>query len=178
MSLFDPRVWLPLALAFAAVFAAGNWRGHRAGQAEVQGRWDAERATQLQAAVDEERANAKETQRRLDKQQENQRAQDLRLAQAIDAAARSDAQSERMRDQAAGAARQWRDALGNSPTREELEAAAGAIGVCSDLLGRANRRADLLAKHADASRIAGLKCEADYDALTDPHSPLRPGATP
>lgn len=178
MSLLDPRAWLALALVVAAAFAAGSWRGHRAGAAEVQGRWDADRVQQLQAAVDEERGNARETLRRMDKQQENQRVQDRLLAQAVDAAARSDAQSERMRDQAADAARQWRDALGNSPSREDLEAAAAAISVCTDLRGRADRRADLLAKYADAARIAGLKCEADYDALTHPDSPLRQGSTP
>jgi hypothetical protein len=168
MSLLDPRMWLVVALAIAAAFAAGYWRGERAGKADVLAEWNAERAEQLQAAVEEGRANAKETQRRLDKQQENQRAQDLHLAAARADAAANRTDAERLREQAADAARQWRDALLNSPSASQLAAAADAIGVCTDLRSRADRRASLLAEYADAARIAGLKCEADYDALTRP----------
>jgi len=38
--------------------------------------------------------------------------------------------------------------------------------VCTELRSRAVARAELLARTADAARAAGLKCEADYDALT------------
>lgn len=168
MSLLDPRIWIVLALAVAAAFAAGYWRGERAGKADVLAEWNAERAVQLQAAVEEGRANAKETQRRLDKQQENQHAQDRQLAAARADAAAERASADSMRGQAADAARQWRDALLNSPSASQLAAAADAIGVCTDLRSRADRRASLLAEYADAARIAGLKCEADYDALTRP----------
>lgn len=38
--------------------------------------------------------------------------------------------------------------------------------LLADVLGRADQRAGELAQYADAARIAGQKCERDYDALT------------
>lgn len=47
MSLLDPRLWLVLALAIAASFGAGYFKGDRAGQKTVQGKWDAEKTVQI-----------------------------------------------------------------------------------------------------------------------------------
>jgi len=41
-------------------------------------------------------------------------------------------------------------------------------GVLGDVLGRCKRRVGLLARYADAARIAGQACEASYDALIAP----------
>jgi Protein of unknown function (DUF2514) len=168
MSILDPRVWLAFALTVAAAFGAGYWRGDVSGKAEVQGRWDAERNVLKDAALAEAAANAKETQRRLDRQQENQLAQDRKLAVARADAERNAAAADSLRDQNAAAAREWSAALSDSPTPGECAAAGAAIGVLTDLLGRADRRAGVLASHADSARAAGLKCEADYDSLRLP----------
>lgn len=46
-------------------------------------------------------------------------------------------------------------------------AAGDPILLLADVLGRADKRAGDLAQYADAARIAGQKCERDYDALTN-----------
>jgi hypothetical protein len=119
-----------------------------------------------EASLTRAHANAKETQRRLERQEENQRAQDAELARLRAAADRADAAARRVREQASAAAREWSARLADSPTAEDLAAASEAIRVCTDLRGRADRRAGILARYADAARTAGAKCEADYDALT------------
>lgn len=52
----------------------------------------------------------------------------------------------------------------------DCASARASVRVLSDLLGRADERAGILARHSDASRIAGLACEQSYDALK-PDSP-------
>lgn len=54
--------------------------------------------------------------------------------------------------------------------RDPASVAAGAsagdpILLLADVLGRADQRAGDLAQYADAARVAGQKCERDYDAL-------------
>ena len=39
------------------------------------------------------------------------------------------------------------------------------IGVLADVLRSADERAGVPAEYADAARIAGQRCERDYDAL-------------
>ncbi len=43
--------------------------------------------------------------------------------------------------------------------------AGDPILLLADVLGRADQRAGDLAQYADAARVAGQKCERDYDAL-------------
>lgn len=151
-----------IALSALALVA---WDSARIKRAEKRGA-DVVRAEYTAAALREAQANAAETARRLKAQQENQRAQDAALAAARADAARAGADADRVRAQAAAAAREWSARLGDSPATSDIEAAGAAIGVCADLLGRAVARARLLARTADAARAAGLKCQADYDALT------------
>lgn len=134
------------------------------GRNEVRAEW---RAHDLAASE----ANAKETKRRLEAQQENQRAQNQELAAARRDADRNARDAERVRGEYAAAAKQWRDALRNSPSRADLEAAGAAIVLLTDLLGRSDHRAGELAAFADASRAAGIKCERDYDSLSMKGSP-------
>lgn len=117
-------------------------------------------------ALAEHEAKAKEGLRRLQAQQRNQDDQNREFAAAQAAAARNADDAERVRAQAAHAAREWSARLADSPAVADRAAAADAIGVLADVLGRADRRAGLLASYADAARAAGLKCERDYDALT------------
>lgn len=161
-ALMNWRVWL--AVAAAAVLAYG---GFRAGTAHVQAKWDKASLAMANKDVQAGINNARETLRRLNKQQENQRAQDKELAAARDDAKRNGADADKLRRDNAAIAKRWRDALRNSPTVEQLEAAGDAIGVLTDVLGRCDKRASLLADYADTARIAGLKCERDYDALTN-----------
>ena len=168
------------ALAVLAIAAAvvGLYRAHaeglrEEGRKEVRADWAAEREVQKDAALGQAEANAKETRRRLEAQRRNQEIQDAELARARDDARRNAAAADQLRDQNASAARQWRDALGDSATERERAAAADAIGVLADVLGRADRRAGVLATYADAARTAGLKCERDYDSLTPYLTPER-----
>lgn len=158
-----------VAAALSAIGGGVAWFAHtqrNVGREEVRAEWAAERQAYTAAALAEAEGNARETKRRLERQQENQRAQDAELARARDDAARNAVAADRLREQNAGTARAWRDALGNSATERERTAAADAIGLLADVLGRADRRAGLLAAYADAARVAGLKCERDYDALS------------
>lgn len=64
-------------------------------------------------------------------------------------------------------------ALANAARRPDDSGAVAAgpptsdpVVLLADVLGRADQRAGDLAQYADAARIAGQKCERDYDALT------------
>ncbi|WP_162571477.1 DUF2514 family protein [Variovorax sp. SRS16] len=59
-------------------------------------------------------------------------------------------------------------ASGRASALERSAAAADPIGVLADVLGRCSQRIEILAGHADRSRIAGLACERSYDALAKP----------
>lgn len=154
-----------VAVIVIAALALLAWDAARLKRAEKRGA-DVVRAEYTAAALREAQANAAETARRLKAQQENQRAQDAALAAARADAARAGADADRVRAQAAEAAREWSARLSDSPTASDSAAAGAAIGVCADVLGRAIAHARLLASTADAARTAGLKCSADYDALT------------
>lgn len=145
---------------------AAHERGLAEGRAEIHAQWDKEKLEQDAADMAAAQEHAVESKRRMAKQQENQDAQNQELARARADADRSKRVAEQLRRDHETAAAQWRSRLADSPTRADIEAAAGAIGVCTDLLGRAVARAGILASYADTARAAGLKCERDYDALT------------
>lgn len=126
-----------------------------------------ERQQQTQAALDEAADKARETKRRLERQQENQREQDAMVARMRRDLDDALAVADRVRQQSAQAAREWSARLGDSPTREDLAAAAAAIELLADVRSRLERSGAELAGYAGAARAAGLKCEADYDALTE-----------
>lgn len=170
---------LAIAAALAGLVAGTTWAyerwrgaieaqafgaGRAIGEAKVQALWDEDRARAQGAALDQAHRSAAETLRRMEKQQENQRAQDrlladlrrdnLRLADAVGrlqlrAATYLDAAGcgELSGDSAAGCIRQ-------------------AAAQVADALGRSGDIARRAAADADEARARGLKCEADYDALT------------
>lgn len=173
MSLLDLiPTWAKLALAAAvaaAVVGLVGWQVHHQrdiGRAEVQLKWDAADSRLKDRAIAESAANAAETARRLKAQKENQHEQDKLLAAARSDAARNAADADRLRDQNATTARQWSDALSNSPTVQQCASAGTAITVQADMLGRLDRAASEFAAYADTARAAGLKCSADYESLT------------
>jgi chromosome segregation ATPase len=158
-----------LAAAVLLVLGIGwkirHWDNQRIDAAREAGRQEVRSAMQTKA-LEESQANARETLRRMERQQENQHALNQALAAARRDAARADAVAERLREQAASAARQWRDALRDSPAGGVCQAAGAAITVQADVQRRLDQAAGELASYATAARIAGLKCERDYDALT------------
>lgn len=163
--------WAKLAiLAVVASLVAGvcAWFVHvqrDIGRDEIRAEWNEDRAKQQAADLAQAQVNAKETQRRLERQKENQDAQDIELMAARRDAARNGDDAGELRAQLAETAQRWRDAFRDSTPGSFGAAAGDAIGVCADVLGRADRRASLLAAYADTARAAGLKCERDYDAL-------------
>jgi Sec-independent protein translocase protein TatA len=163
-------------IVVVAALAAAAWKLQTMlNQADARG---FQRAVSEMAAkaLQESQAKARETQRRLELQDANQRAQDAEVERLRAAAARADAAADRVRTQSAAAAREWAGRLADSPTAEDLAAAGEAVRVCTELLGRADRRAGILARYSDAARTAGLKCEADYDSLNPQLSPPRPAS--
>jgi hypothetical protein len=168
---------LAAAVLFAIVRGYEAWRarvfseGDTAGAQRVQILWDEDRAAALAQANEDARRNAKETERRLKAQQENDRAQEALLATARRDAAAAAAAADGLRLRASA----YLDAAGCSslagdPAVECVRQAAAAIG---DALGRGAEIARRVAADADEARARGLKCEADYDALT-PDSTPRP----
>lgn len=128
--------------------------GRREGRSEVQAKWDAQ-------TTETARLAAKETQRRLDAQEVNQRAHDQELAAAQRDAAGARLAADRLRSQLSAFVAASRDpaaGVNGAPT-------ADPIGVLADVLGRADKRAGVLAAYADAARAAGLQCERNYDSL-------------
>jgi hypothetical protein len=136
-----------------------------AGRAEVQTKWDKERREQDAADLAAAHENAVESTRRQAKQQENQNAQNEQVARARADAERDRRERDELRRDHETAAQKWSRRLADSPTAADLAAAGDAIRMCTDVLGRADKRASVLAEVADARGAAGLKCERDYDAL-------------
>lgn len=165
-------IWIKLAILAAIVSALAGfyaWRVHverDIGRDEVRAEWNKANLAQADVDLAAAASNARQTLRRLESQQENQRVQNLELAAAYRDAAADRHAADQLREQNAVVAKQWRDTLRDSPAVTDREAAADAIGVLADVLGRADRRAGVLASYADAARAAGLKCERDYDAVT------------
>lgn len=158
--------WIKLAIIVAILAALTTayfgWRGQQReiGRQEVRAEWH-------QANETDKEAKAKEGLRRIERQEENQRAQNAELARWRAAARRNAADRDRVQRDAEQNARDWAERLADSPTAADIAAAGAAIAVCADVRGRLDRAASELAAYASAARAAGLKCEADYDSLTD-----------
>jgi len=86
-------------------------------------------------------------------------------------AARADADDarragERLQQRVAAHVAAARATAAHSSAEPSVAPAGDPIGVLADVLSRADARAGVLAKYADAARVAGASCERDYDALT------------
>lgn len=167
--LFDAVPWrlVGWALAVTLVFSAGwevqGWRKDVEISAinEDRARERRDQALAQVKAVDDARI---EEQRRTAAQSENAN-EAIKQLQAAQAGAR--AADFARRELLARVA-----ALANAARRPDDSAAVGAgpsatdpVLLLADVLGRADQRAGDLAQYADAARIAGQKCERDYDAL-------------
>ncbi len=117
--------------------------------AEVIGERDARQEEQRRATAQEEaRANAQEERTIADS-----------------GAAGADAAGQRLRDQASKLAATVSCPGPDTGAIARGKAATRAAMVLSDLLARADKRAGELAQAYDRARIAGLACEASYNAL-------------
>lgn len=158
------KTYLLAGLAGAALVAAGwlawNWHG--------DARYDAG----YQMAVKDQQAEAAEEMKKV--LEENQRrtaaleiardnAEKMAATAATDAATARTA-AERLRNRANALAA---DAKRRYPALAEGGPSAGAaLDLLTYMLGRLGEAAGQLAEYGDAVRIAGLTCEASYDALT------------
>lgn len=150
MFFFNWRLWVGVGLLVLLVAAAAYI--HRHGKAEVQAAWDAERAAVIEAT------RAEENRRRVNNERVGNEANKKLVAARADAV-RARAALDGVRDQLAAVT------AGNPPVAEGGDASGDAVGVLAELLGRAATRMELLARHADESRIAGEACVRSYEGL-------------
>lgn len=158
--------WLTLGLASmlaVTLLTAGVERSRRLQVVAEFATYRAEAAQARQRAEQEARAKEAEW---SDKQQENANANQRDLARVradLDAA-----RAERGRLLVALEAWRKRAATSNPAPQGDSAGVASAdpIGMFSDLLDRADIRAEATSRYADELRAAGLQCERDYEALT------------
>ncbi|ERT18911.2 hypothetical protein O162_09105 [Pseudomonas putida SJ3] len=117
------------------------------------------------AEVIGERSARQEEHRRADAQQEARVNAHEERTIADAGAADADAAGQRLRSESTQFAAAVRCAGTDTAAVARGETATRAAMVLSDLLTRADARAGELAKAYDRARIAGLACEAEYDAL-------------
>lgn len=163
------------ALIVAAVAAAALWALHlwkeslrEDGREEIRAEWARDRAAQAAAALKQAAANAAETERRLRAQKEITDAAERDLAAARRDADAADALAGRLRTQLAARTAAVRGAAGDPAAAGQCAATLDALYLYADLFERADKAAGELARHADASRAAGLACERAFDSLTPP----------
>lgn len=174
MMLPDPRVIGGVVLAVVLAYAIG-----RAEQRQHDAKaYQAERTKAILAAAGEQ-LKAVDAARA-----EEQRRTAAQTKVAEDAtkdadAARGDARD--ARDAADRLRKRVADLLAAARAPKDLAAPHGGppagdpLDVLTDVLGRADKRAGELAAYADRARIAGLACEASYDALTVTDLPAAAG---
>lgn len=178
---FAPRAWSAIAWTIAFGVLGAAFVGQREVTASVEVRL-AEAKTEnarLSAAYAQAEANARqqalEHERAIAAKEQTltatleTNAKETRRVQATLTADRDRARAaeRRLREQLATITSRYRtlDATGADSTPAGKQSPAGdAIGVLADVLGRADRRAGVLAAFADAAHAAGAACERDYDA--------------
>lgn len=153
-------VW---AWALAAVLAWGGWQRHLAGQAAR----DLASNTAEVARLRERglAASLSETTRRVLAQGKVAANATAKTTLAAADAGTADAATARVLDRAGELAA--RAASCDSSATGDREAALSAVRVLADLLRRADERAGILARIADARGIAGEACQQSYEVLIE-----------
>ncbi|MBA1321175.1 DUF2514 domain-containing protein [Pseudomonas plecoglossicida] len=126
---------------------------------------DRDSGDRLAEVLGERNARAEE-QRRAQAQEEARAHAHEERTIADTGAAGADAAGQRLRDDAEKLAASVDRPGTDTAAIARGQAATRAAMVLSDLLARADARAGELAKAYDRARIAGLACEASYNALT------------
>lgn len=160
-----------LLLALLAALAFAGWQSWRlANEQRAHSETNLAHARKLiamaDAAITGEQNARTEEQRRVAALQEIANDTAQALAQVRKDAAAADAVAQRLRRQLATFAARGREGGGDPAPGPGSPAAGDPIGVLADVLGRADRRAGILAEYADAARTAGRACERAYDSLT------------
>ncbi|MEK2607774.1 DUF2514 domain-containing protein [Pseudomonas shirazensis] len=126
---------------------------------------DRDSVDRLAEVLGERNARAEE-QRRAQAQEEARAHADEERTIADAGAAGADAAGQRLRDEAEKLAATISCPATDTAAIARGQAATRSAMVLSDLLARADARAGELAKAYDRARMAGLTCEASYNALT------------
>lgn len=157
------------AILAVAVLLASHWAAYQHGRSVE--RANAGQATAQRDSGDRlaevigEREARQEEQRRATAQEETRAHAQEERTTADAGAAGADAAGQRLRDDGAKFAAAISCPGTDTAAVARGQAATRAAMVLSDLLARADARAGELAKAYDQARIAGLACEASYNAL-------------
>lgn len=163
------KLQLPLRVLVLLLLLASYWGAYQHGRTVEQTKCDT--ATAARDSGDRlaellgERDARKEEQRRAQAQEEA-RAYATEEQKVADAgAAGADAAGQRLHDDAAKLSYTISCPTTDTTAISRGQTATRAAMVLSELLSRADARAGDLAKAYDRARIAGLACEASYNAL-------------
>ncbi len=155
-----------LAYHWTAVYSAGK-RGETRGASAARAEFNREKQEQLDAAQRQLKANAEAKTREDQQRKENEHATSKLLDSLATDRDRLSAAERGLQQRLAAALARARDSAGQSnPTPVAGGAAAQTSeGMLTELYSECRRRVGVVAAFADAAHIAGLRCEADYDAL-------------
>lgn len=165
------RRWWP-AIAFVAALTGSHWFAYDHGKSVERSTWqtqwaqrDADDATARADAEKAERAKEQINQQHAEKVQRDatQALEQERLVAAGERAA-----TERVRSELTKLQTRLRGAGASPATGTSSASATRAAMVLSDLYGSCQSRLGELSSAFDRARIAGLACEASYDALILP----------
>lgn len=162
--------WIAAGAITAAVAAAGvqtvRLAGEKADFAEARTAWANARteAARLRTKAETEERN-EETRRQLEKDNATKDAL-AKVTVANAAAVRADRAAVSLRESTDALVARARQACGGTNPGPGGTPAADPVGVLADVQRRADERAGVLAKYADAARIAGQACERSYESLT------------
>lgn len=159
--------WVWALITAGALAAAGisqtQFTNEREAHAETRTKY-AEQVAQAEAATRAESEKNRAIEQELRNAQETNEQQAQALLAAVDHAVTVDRlASERLRDAAEDAAAIARSRCAASTTPGSGETGTDIIGLLAELLGDVDEAAGIYAAEADASRIRGLTCEAEYN---------------
>jgi hypothetical protein len=156
-----------LVLALMAVHHHIYKQGYEAGKAEVQAKFDAAvKDAEVKRLADVQAAKL-EGERRWKAQQENTNEAIQQVQRAAADAATARTANQRLLSRIAGLERAIRAARDSAAVRPGPgEQGGDPLDVLVGVLQRTGDAAGQLSDYADKLKVAGLKCERDYDALT------------
>ena len=155
-----------LAYHSLAVYQSGK-RGETRGASAERAKTNLKKQSQIDAAQKQLKENAEQKQREDQQRKENERATSKLLDHLSTDRDRLSIAERGLQQRLAAALARARDSAGQ-PSSAAVEGGAPAQtseGMLTELYSECRRRLGVVAAFADASRIAGLRCEADYDAL-------------